>query len=206
MKSTAILSIGVASVATAAVLTTSLWGEGQRPSAVKQTPQNRFIPRGRAAPEGPAQFFSFSTPDNPSTRPPPAETGYDDLTNGYFEQGPDFDTITEDNVEPLRSYNDGRFVFEEKEMAEDGLGPTYNAQSCSACHQNVVTGGASQIAEHRTGRTENGEFFESLGGSLVQSRATHPDIVERVTVADDIRTFRISTITLGNGLVECIAN
>ena len=26
----------------------------------------------------------------------------------------------------------------------------------------------------------NGEFFESLGGSLIQSRATHPDIVERV--------------------------
>ena len=36
----------------------------------------------------------------------------------------------------------------------DGLGPTYNAQSCRECHQNVVTGGASQIAEHRTGRME----------------------------------------------------
>ena len=206
MKSTAILSIGVASVATAAVLTTSLWGEGQRLSAVKQTPPNRFIPRGRAAPEGPAQFFSFSTPDNPSTRPPPAETGFDDLTNGYFQQGPDFDTITEDNVEPLRSYNDGRFVFEEKEMAEDGLGPTYNTQSCSACHQNIVTGGASQIAEHRTGHTFNGQFFESPGGSLIQSRATFPDIVEHVLPVDTVRTFRISTNTMGDGYVECVSD
>src|SRR5215813_13361237 len=180
MKSATILSIGVASVATAAVLTTSLWGQGQSSSS-KKTPENRFIPRGRAAPEGPAQFFAMpggKGPLSPTVRPIPAETGFDDLTNGYFEQGPDFDTITEDNVEPLRSYNDGRFIFEEKETVEEGLGPTYNTQSCAACHQNVVTGGASQIAEHRTGHSLNGQFFESPGGSLIQSRATFPDIVE----------------------------
>src|SRR5262249_49109233 len=145
MKSTTTLSIAIASVATAAVLTTSLWGEGQ--SSIKKTPQERFIPRGRAAPEGPAQFFSMpggkGPVNNPAIRPREAETGFDDLTNGFFEQGPDFDTIDEDNVEPLRSYNDGRFIFEEAETIEDGLGPTYNAQSCSACHQNIVTGGAS---------------------------------------------------------------
>src|SRR5262249_11889615 len=144
MKTTTTLSIALASLATAAVLTTSLWGEGQ--SSIKRTPENRFIPRGRAAPGGPAQFFSFSAPGDKTAVPIPnsreAVAGYDALTNGYFQQGPDFDTITEDNVEPLRSYNDGRFVFEEKEMAEDGLGPTYNTQSCGACHQNIVTGGA----------------------------------------------------------------
>jgi hypothetical protein len=58
------------------------------------------------------------------------------------------------------------------EVAADGLGPTYNAQSCRECHQNVVTGGASQVAEHRTGRMDGQVFFESLGGSLVHSRAT----------------------------------
>ena len=79
---------------------------------------------------------------------------------------------------------------------EDGLGPVYNAQSCRECHQNVVTGGASQVAEHRTGHMENGEFFESLGGSLIHSRATHPDINELVAFQDDISTFRISTNTL----------
>jgi CxxC motif-containing protein (DUF1111 family) len=49
-------------------------------------------------------------------------------------------------------------------------------------------------------------FFESLGGSLVHSRATHPEIVERVSFEDDVRTFRISTNTLGNGFVEAISN
>ena len=66
-------------------------------------------------------------------------------------QGPPFDSIDEDNVVPLRSFNDNRFIFEEVETVADGLGPTYNAQSCRECHQNVVTGGASQVAEHRTG-------------------------------------------------------
>ena len=121
-------------------------------------------------------------------------------------QGPRFDSIDEDNVAPLASFNDNRFIFEEIETIDDGLGPTYNAQGCVECHQNVVTGGASQIAEHRTGRMFDGEFFESLGGSLIHSRATDPEIMELVAFEDDIRTFRISTNTLGNGFVEAVAN
>lgn len=135
-----------------------------------------------------------------------APTGFDGLTNGFDIQGPLFETINEDNVVPLRSFNDNRFIFEEVEKNVDGLGPTYNGQSCRECHQNVVTGGASQITEKRIGRVRNGDFFESLGGSLIQSRATHPDIVEVVDIDDDVRSFRISTNTLGNGFVECISN
>jgi CxxC motif-containing protein (DUF1111 family) len=62
------------------------------------------------------------------------------------------------------------------------------------------------VAEHRTGRVVDGQFYESLGGSLIQSRATYPDIVERVSPDDDVRTFRMSTNTLGDGFVECISN
>lgn len=135
-----------------------------------------------------------------------APTGFDNLTNGFIPQGPPFDSLDEDTIEPLRSFNDNRFIFEEVETIADGLGPVFNAQSCRECHQNVVTGGASQVAEHRTGHLEGELFFESPGGSLVQSRATHPDIIERVVFEDDVRTFRVSTNTLGDGFVECIAN
>ena len=138
--------------------------------------------------------------------PTEAPAGFDNQTNGMDRQGPDFDELDEDSVVPLRSFNDNRFIFEETETIADGLGPTYNAQSCRDCHQNVVTGGASQVAEHRTGHLLNGEFFESLGGSLVHSRATHPEIMELVAFADDIRTFRISTNTLGSGFIEALAN
>ncbi|MEZ4332274.1 MAG: di-heme oxidoredictase family protein [Myxococcota bacterium] len=143
---------------------------------------------------------------DPSGPQSDAPTGFDNLTNGYLPQGPPFEEIDDDNVQALASFNDDRFLFEEFEAIEDGLGPTYNAQSCRECHQNVVTGGGSQVAEQRTGRLENGRFFESIGGTLIHSRAIHPDIVERVSPADGVRTFRLSTSTLGDGFVEAISN
>jgi CxxC motif-containing protein (DUF1111 family) len=151
-----------------------------------------------------ASVVDANTP--PGRRFIEALTGFDSLTNGYLDQGPDFDTLAEDAVVPFRSFNDDRFIFEEIERRADGLGPVYNAQSCRECHQNVATGGASQVAEHRTGRLKDGVFFESLGGSLIHSRATDPRIVERVSPDDRVRTFRISTNTLGAGYVEAIPN
>ena len=164
--------------------------------------QERFRTSGRTTDEA-AVLGTFTR------RPPAAEapTGFDNLTNGYLEQGPAFDTLDEDNVVPLRSFNDNRFIFEEVEVAADGLGPIYNAQSCRECHQNVVTGGASQIAEHRTGRLNGDAFFESLGGSLIQSRATHPGhrrarrLRGRHPHASASRPTRS-----GAGFVEAIAN
>ena len=114
--------------------------------------------------------------------------------------------IDEDTVVPLRSFNDNRFIFEEVEGVADGLGPTFNAQACRECHQNIVTGGASQVAEHRTGRLELLQFVESVGGSLIQSRSTNPEIFERVPFEDSVSTLRISTNLLGAGFIEAIAN
>ncbi|MGH9949819.1 MAG: di-heme oxidoredictase family protein, partial [Pyrinomonadaceae bacterium] len=168
--------------------------------------ERRFIPKGKPQEEAPAgKFFNgdLVTFGNLFSE---AAAGFDNLTNGFDPQGPPFDTLDEDNVVPNRSFNDNRFIFEEVEVIADGLGPTYNGQSCRECHQNVVTGGASQIAEHRTGRLNGDIFFESLGGSLVHSRATHPDIVERVNFEDGVRTFRLSTNLLGTGFVEAISN
>src|SRR5205085_9913171 len=136
---------------------------------------------------------SFDIEGAPATGPAmPAPAGFDNITNGFDPQGPDFSSLNEHNVVPLRSFNDNRFIFDEVENIADGLGPTYNAQSCRECHQNVVTGGASQVTVLRSGRTVHGEFFESLGGSLIHSRATFPDIVEQLAVADNTRTFRVS--------------
>lgn len=135
-----------------------------------------------------------------------APTGFENVTNGFSDQGPAFDTLNEDTAVANRSFNDNRFIFEEVETPEDGLGPTYNAQSCRECHQNIVTGGASQVMVQRTGHRLNGQFFESQGGSLIQSRATYPEATELVAIGDDVRTFRISPNTLGDGFVEAIAN
>jgi CxxC motif-containing protein (DUF1111 family) len=181
-----------------AVLSVALW------TAVHADPQGREEHRRRrSTPTGEVQREAGNTPPGRVTEAPAA---FDNQTNGYDPQGAPYETLDEHNVVALRSFNDNRFIFEEVEGAEDGLGPTYNAQSCRECHQNIVTGGASQVAEHRTGHLLDGAFFESQGGSLIQSRATHPDINELVSFEDDVRTFRISTNTLGAGFVEAIAN
>ena len=184
-------------------------GPAQAKLPLRKTKAERFLSTSGPRPEGPAKWFyieGITVPVNNSPASLPALTGFDNLTNGFADQGPDFDTINKDNVIPTRSFNDGRFVFEESETQDSGLGPIYNAQSCAACHQNVVTGGASQVAVQRTGHTEGDMFFESLGGSLIQSRATYADIVEHVVDTDETRTFRISPSALGNGYVECISD
>jgi CxxC motif-containing protein (DUF1111 family) len=119
-----------------------------------------------------------------------APAGFDDKTNGFVTQA---------------EYDDLRAVFEERDEVAKGLGPVYNAQSCAECHQNPVTGGGSQIAELRAGHRDSaGNFVEAPGGSLINDRAIHPDIQERVGGADNVRTLRMSTSVMGTGFIEAI--
>src|SRR5436305_7615450 len=120
-----------------------------------------------------------------------APAGYDNLTNGFLSQT-DFD-------------ND-KGVFEERDDIAKGLGPVYNTQSCAECHQNPVTGAISQVTELRAGHNDaNGNFVDAAGGSLINDRATDANIQERVpSTAENIRTFRTSLNTVGDGFVEAI--
>ena len=141
--------------------------------------------------------FTPSTPVDVELRslrpatPTEAPAGFDNQTNGF---------------EPQDAFDADRDTFDEVELVQDGLGPTYNAQSCRECHQNIVSGGASQVTVLRSGHVQNGQFFESQGGSLIQSRAIYPEATELVVAGDNIRAFRISPNTLGDGYVEAIAN
>jgi CxxC motif-containing protein (DUF1111 family) len=119
-----------------------------------------------------------------------APRGYDNQTNGFIDQAT-FDAV--------------RAVFEERDDIAKGLGPVYNAQSCAECHQNPVTGGASQVSELRAGhRDASGNFVDAPGGSLINDRAIAAAIQERVPGAENIRSFRMSTNALGLGFVEAI--
>jgi len=119
-----------------------------------------------------------------------APAGFDNKTNGFVTQA---------------EYDDLRAVFEERDDVAKGLGTVYNAQSCAECHQNPVTGGGSQIAELRAGhRDAAGNFVDAPGGSLINDRAIHPDIQERVGGADNVRTLRMSTSVMGTGFIEAI--
>jgi CxxC motif-containing protein (DUF1111 family) len=119
-----------------------------------------------------------------------APAGFDNKTNGMLSKA-DFDAA--------------KAVFEERDEIAKGLGPVYNAQSCTECHQNPVTGAISQISELRAGHLDgSGNFVDAPGGSLINDRAVDASIQERVPGAEDVRTFRMSTNTLGDGFVEAI--
>ena len=95
-------------------------------------------------------------------------------------------------------------IFEEREENDEGLGPVYNAQSCAECHQSPVTGAISQITELRAGNFNGTNFVDHPGGSLINDRAIDPEFQERVLGGNNVRTFRTSLNTLGDGFVEAI--
>jgi CxxC motif-containing protein (DUF1111 family) len=97
-----------------------------------------------------------------------------------------------------------------------GLGPVYNGRSCAECHQNPVSGGASQFTELRVGHLDaNGNFVNPTvpidggatsisGRSLINDRAVLPEAQEHIPVSENIRALRAALNTLGDGFVEAI--
>lgn len=118
-----------------------------------------------------------------------APAGMDDLTNG-FESQTQFDL--------------DRTQFENRDEIADGLGPIYNAQGCSECHQSPISGSVSQITEQRAGSFDGTTFTPHAGGSLINDRGIAPGLHEMVSASDNVRTFRASPSILGDGFVEAI--
>jgi CxxC motif-containing protein (DUF1111 family) len=129
------------------------------------------------------------------------------LTQAPTEAPPAFDAqmnLVTNGLTSQAQFDQDRMTFEEREGNDDGLGPVYNAQSCVECHQNPVSGAGSQITELRAGRFDGSRFIDHPGGSLINDRAIDPAFQERVQTGFDVRTFRVSLSTLGDGFVEAI--
>jgi CxxC motif-containing protein (DUF1111 family) len=139
-----------------------------------------------------------------------APTGFDNKSNGVADDA---------------AHQADQTKFEEIEQLSDGLGPLYNAQSCRECHQNPVSGAASQVTELRVGHQgPDGQFINPeipiahgaeviSGRSLVNDRAICPngafpdtEIQERIPDTENIRTLRLSLNLLGDGFVEAVAD
>jgi len=106
--------------------------------------------------------------------------------------------------------------FEQAHDVTTGLGPVFNARACAECHQNPVSGGASQFTEVRAGhKDDNGDFVAATvsindglnsiaNRSIINDRAVIPQAQEHVPDAENIRTLRAALNTLGDGFVEAI--
>jgi CxxC motif-containing protein (DUF1111 family) len=127
--------------------------------------------------------------DTPPDAPPAFDAAMNLTTNGLVDQ---------------TQFDLDRDAFEEEEPLAKGLGPVYNAASCRNCHANPITGGISQVTELRAGHFDGFNFNDHPGGSLINDRAIDPGFQERVLGGNEVRTFRTSLNTLGDGFVEAI--
>ena len=152
--------------------------------------------RSDSALQAPAAFETPTMIQNP---------GSQSVSNGVAE--PPGDTFAVDQSH-----------FEEEEGLDTGVGPVYNARSCVDCHQNPVTGGVSQVTELRAGHFDrHGNFVNPTvvindgqttiaNRSLINDRAVCPQAQELLPPSENVRTFRLSLNTLGDGFVEAIAD
>jgi CxxC motif-containing protein (DUF1111 family) len=104
--------------------------------------------------------------------------------------------------------------FLEVETAEEGLGPSFNASSCAACHNVPAVGGVSLVSEVRAAyRDEHGVIRPPNGpdgaplDTLFHLFSNPPHGCQPVMPAEvNIVARRIPIPTFGAGLVEAIAD
>jgi CxxC motif-containing protein (DUF1111 family) len=117
---------------------------------------------------------------------------------------------------PGDSYANDQTIYEKFDDVTTGLGPVYNGRACAECHQNPVSGGASQFTELRVGHRDADDNFVNptvpindglntiTGRSIVNDRAVIPQAQEHIPDTENIRALRAALITLGDGFVEAI--
>ena len=147
--------------------------------------------------------------------PTEAPAGFDTPT---LVQNPGSQSRSNGIAEPVvgDTYANDQLIYEQENDPTTGLGPVYNARACSDCHQNPVSGGASQFTELRVGHPDtNGNFVNPTvpindgantitGRSIINDRAVVPQAQEHVPATETIRALRATLNTLGDGFVEAI--
>jgi len=148
----------------------------------------------QSATEAPAGFETPTLAQN---------AGSQSKNNGLIEPSGDTFALDQQNYERVHDVS-------------TGLGPVYNARACAECHQNPVSGGASQFTELRVGHTDaNGNFVNPTvlindgansiaGRSIINDRAVVPQAQEHIPDTENIRALRAALNTLGDGFVEAI--
>lgn len=132
---------------------------------------------------------------------PDAPVGLDGQTNGLVDQA-------------THDADSGQFS-EVEAPVPNGLGPLYNERACVNCHQNVVTGAASAVAELRVGYRDDAGRFQNPditlpsgevvhNRSLVNQRAICPQAAEKAPEDVNVKAQRIALSTLGDGFIEAI--
>lgn len=111
------------------------------------------------------------------------------------------------SVAELALFMAGRTHFDRIPTVAEGRGPILNQNSCGGCHS-VPLGGSGTITVTRFGfyDEKNGGFdpLEQFGGSLLQAESIAQGCQETVSEFANVVAQRVTTSTLGIGLIEAI--
>src|SRR5262245_8830048 len=107
-----VVAIASGAMAFGLIAATRVHGQGGVRFSPQQRDENR---RHRFSKNGEAEDEDNSAADNKTSE---AAAGFDNLTNGFDPQGPEYESLNEENVVALRSFNDNRFIFEEVERID----------------------------------------------------------------------------------------
>ena len=108
---------------------------------------------------------------------------------------------------PLDQFLAGKADFNEVETLQaNGLGPTFNGNSCAQCHGVPAVGGSSSITVIRAQKYDaaTGTVTELPGGSLFNRFAIDPRVQEVVPPQANVVSLRRSPPIFGDGLIEAI--
>jgi CxxC motif-containing protein (DUF1111 family) len=107
----------------------------------------------------------------------------------------------------LATWLAGRAIYDRDFTPGEGLGPTFNGDSCRACHFDPVVGGAGPSGLdviHRGGLDASGDFVTPSEGTVIHRLATF-DRDRAEPGADDVVFERRQTPTnLGLGRIEAV--
>jgi CxxC motif-containing protein (DUF1111 family) len=145
-----------------------------------------------------AQRRRSVSPPSPAPPPPPVNTMFGGALPGL-------------SAENIALFNNGRRVFVNGRVAENGLGPVYNGQACLECHGIPAGGGGSGRTVYRIASNVDGVYDDltNLGGSLLQSSGIgmpggpgHRFFGERIPATANVVAKRRAQPLFGMGLVE----
>lgn len=131
--------------------------------------------------------------------PPPAPPELDDPLPGL-------------TADELARFEEGEEIFEGTFTPAQGLGPLFNAEGCTACHNEPTDAGAGAIRElHVSGLGPEGtcDALFALGGPVIQQRATPAleafgILAEPVPAEATARGERSTPDLFGFGLLDAI--
>ncbi|MEW6129756.1 MAG: di-heme oxidoredictase family protein [Acidobacteriota bacterium] len=118
-----------------------------------------------------------------------APVGIDDITNGHVSQ---------------EFFNKGIGLFRKHFIDREGLGPIFNGEMCTRCHQFPTIGGSGLIMVIRAGIFDGKNFKSPIDGTVIQTNAIPPQIRKTVQPDFNVVTNRMPTSMLGDGFIEAI--